>query len=123
MARGELTPNDIKTRQDISNNINNLLKQQNKKQIDIHRATGIPKSTLTGYVKGTTTPAPGNIQKIANFFNVKKSDIDPRFSSFLKQQSSSSEINELYQQLEPLRKEKVSNFIKKQLEEQQKKLK
>lgn len=81
MARGELTPRELETRQLISNNINQLLSERHKKQIDISNATNIPKSTLTGYVKGTSTPTPGNIQKIADFFNIPKSSIDPRFAN------------------------------------------
>ena len=79
MARGELTPQEIENRKKISANINKLIKEKNVSQVDIHNHTKIPKSTLTGYVKGTSTPNPGNVQKLADFFNAKKSDIDPRF--------------------------------------------
>lgn len=79
MARGELTPQDIEIRSIISKNINELMKRNKVKQVDIHLHTQIPKSTLTGYVKGTSTPNAGNIQKLANFFDVPKSAIDPRF--------------------------------------------
>ncbi|MGG5339986.1 hypothetical protein IGJ48_002694 [Enterococcus pernyi] len=119
-GRGELTPNDIEIRKTISNNINNLLMKQNKKQTDIHNATGIPKSTLTGYIKGTSTPNQGNIQKLSDFFGVKKSDIDPRFSSDFKQYNEKKlEINNIYSQLSPSRQQKVYNFAKQELKEQQ----
>ncbi|WP_247948391.1 LexA family transcriptional regulator [Streptococcus constellatus] len=80
-GRGKLTPQDYEYMKIVSNNINYLLETHNKKQIDIVRFTGIPASTLTGYVKGTSLPIPGNVQKIADFFGVKKSQIDPRFKS------------------------------------------
>ncbi|EOS8020890.1 helix-turn-helix transcriptional regulator [Enterococcus faecium] len=118
-GRGELTPKDIEIRKIISNNINKLLEQYNKKQTDIHNATGIPKSTLTGYIKGTSTPNQGNIQKISDFFGVKKSDIDPRFSSDVKKQNEKNlDINSIYSQLTPPRQQKVYNFAKNELEEQ-----
>lgn len=118
-GRGELTPKDIEIRKIISTNINKLLEQYNKKQTDIHNATGIPKSTLTGYIKGTSTPNQGNIQKISDFFGVKKSDIDPRFSSDLKKQNERKlDINSIYAQLSPPRQQKVYNFATKELEEQ-----
>lgn len=79
MARGELTPQEIETRKKISKNINKLIEERNVTQVDIHNHTKIPRSTLTGYVKGTSTPNAGNIQKLADFFNVPKSVIDPRF--------------------------------------------
>ena len=50
-GRGKLTPQDIEYMKTISVNINRLLNEQNKKQIDIARETKIPPSTLTGYVK------------------------------------------------------------------------
>lgn len=81
MARGELTPYELKIRDDISRNINALISTRNVTQVDIHNHTGIPRSTLTGYVKGTSTPNAGNIQKLADFFNVPKSAIDPRYES------------------------------------------
>ncbi|MFV0560049.1 MAG: LexA family protein [Enterococcus sp.] len=80
MARGEFTPQEIENRRIISENINKLIKKHGVTQVDIHNHTNIPKSTLTGYVKGTSTPNPGNIQKIADYFNVTKSQIDPRYS-------------------------------------------
>ncbi|WP_105152134.1 LexA family transcriptional regulator [Streptococcus suis] len=86
-GRGKLTPQEIELMSVISANINRYLTEQNKKQIDLSRGTGIPPSTLTGYVKGTSLPIPGNVQKIADYFGLKKSDIDPRFKSTI--QSSS----------------------------------
>lgn len=81
MARGELTPYELKVREIISRNINELISNRDVTQVDVHNHTGIPRSTLTGYVKGTSTPNAGNIQKLADFFNVPKSAIDPRYES------------------------------------------
>ncbi|RRG07286.1 MAG: LexA family transcriptional regulator [Lactobacillus sp.] len=115
MARSELTPQDTLNKKIVSANLNNLLNSQNKKQIDIHRATKIPKSTLTGYFKGTSLPTLGNVQKLADFFNVLKSDIDPRFSSTVNVQNDSSELMRLYDQLDSNGKKETINFIKKRL--------
>ena len=81
MARKELTPKDIEYKKLISSRLQSLLSRNNTKQVDIHKTTGIPASTLTGYFKGTTLPSPGNVQKLADFFGVVKSDIDPRFET------------------------------------------
>lgn len=78
-GRGSSTPQDLEYIKIISSNINRLLEYHNLKQIDLSKETGIPTSTITGYVKGTSLPIPGNIQKIADYFRVNKSDIDPRF--------------------------------------------
>lgn len=81
MARGELTPQELENRRIIAENINKLIKEKGVTQVDIHNHTKIPRSTLTGYVKGTSTPNAGNVQKLANYFGVLKSTIDPRYDS------------------------------------------
>lgn len=80
-GRGKLTPQDIEYMKIFSSNLNNLLEKNNIKQVELSQATQIPKSTLTGYVKGTSLPIPGNVQKIADFFNIKKSELDMRFDT------------------------------------------
>ena len=79
MARTELTPQDKEYKKIISSRLNDLLSKSGRKQIDITRSVGIPASTLTGYFKGTRLPSPKNVEKLAEYFNVEKSDIDPRF--------------------------------------------
>ena len=126
-GRGKLTPQDIEYMKTISVNINRLLNEQNKKQIDIARETKIPPSTLTGYVKGTSLPIPGNVQKIADFFGVLKSDIDPRFKSNKQINTSEndidnsliSQINTKVTKLHKTRQRKVLTFADKQLKEQE----
>lgn len=81
MARTELTPQDKEYKKIISSRLNDLLSRSGRKQIDITRSVGIPASTLTGYFKGTRLPSPKNVEKLAEYFNVEKSDIDPRFGS------------------------------------------
>lgn len=81
MARGELTPQELQTRKDISQRLNSLLSSQGKTKSAVHEGTKIPKSTLTGYFAGTSTPTAGNIQKLADYFGVPKSSIDPRFET------------------------------------------
>lgn len=73
------SPQDIKNRLYFSARLNRLMKEQGKRQIDLHNNLGIPKSTLTGYVKGRSMPNTENLQKIADYFKVEVSDIDPRF--------------------------------------------
>ena len=79
MARTELTPQDKEYKKIISSRLNDLLSKSGRKQIDITRSVGIPASTLTGYFKGTRLPSPKNVEKLAEYFNLEKSDIDPRF--------------------------------------------
>ena len=81
MARAELTPLEIKYKKTISSKLNELLNLKNAKKADINKATKIPSSTLTDYFKGRSLPSPENVEKLAKFFNVDKSEIDPRFST------------------------------------------
>lgn len=80
MGRSKLTPREESLKPIISSNIKKYLEEQNKKPADLQRGTGIAQSTISDYTSGKTLANPGNVEKIANFFGVLKSDIDPRFS-------------------------------------------
>lgn len=120
MPRTELTPQDKEYKKVISATLNELLKLSGKKQIDITRQTGIPASTLTGYFKGTRLPSPVNVQKLADFFNVLKSDVDPRFRKISESDDDGLKIRLLtkYEKLNPDRKKKVVEYTDNQLKDQ-----
>ena len=129
-GRGKITPQDKKDMTVFSANRNSILSDRNCKQAELSRATGIPPSTLTGYVKGTSLPIPGNVQKIADFFGVPKSTLDPRFvtanpviysvvgESWNNPISPASSIQTIYDELKPPRQNKVLTYAEKQLAEQ-----
>ena len=129
-GRGKLTPQDKEDMKVFSANLNSILSDRNCKQAELSRATGIPPSTLTGYVKGTSLPIPGNVQKIADFFGIPKSTLDPRFVtanpvvySMVGEAcnisiSPTSSIQTIYDQLHQLRREKVLTYAESQLKEQ-----
>ena len=121
-GRGKSTPQDKEDMKVFSANLNSILSDRNCKQAELSRATGIPPSTLTGYVKGTSLPIPGNVQKIADFFGVPKSVLDPRFvtnNSMVDDPSSNtSSIQTIYDQLEDDRQKKVVTYAERQLKEQ-----
>ena len=62
-------------------------------------------------------PKIGNIQKIADYFGLQKSDIDPRFAS-KKDSSTLDKINHIAKQLEMKRQIKVLDFCYQQSKEQ-----
>lgn len=120
-GRGKLTPQDKEDMKVFSANLNAILSDRNCKQVELSRATGIPASTLTGYVKGTSLPIPGNVQKIADYFGVLKSTLDPRFASedsSIEITPATSQIQSIYDQLEPPRQGKVLTYAERQLKEQ-----
>ena len=126
-GRGKLTPQDKEDMKVFSTNLNSILTDRNCKQAELSRATGIPPSTLTGYVKGTSLPIPGNVQKIADYFGVPKSVLDPRFvtnNSMVDDSSpTTSQIQSIYDQLEPNGQRKVITYAEKLRDEQEKRRK
>ena len=125
-GRGKLTPQDKEDMKVFSANLNAILSDRNCKQVELSRATGIPASTLTGYVKGTSLPIPGNVQKIADYFGVLKSTLDPRFASedsSIEITPTTSPIQSIYDQLEPPRQRKVITYAEKLRDEQEKRRK
>jgi phage repressor protein C with HTH and peptisase S24 domain len=114
------SPQDDKNKLYFSIKLNELLNLNNKKQIDLHRDLQIPKSTITGYVKGTSLPTMGNLQKIADYFNVLKSDIDLRFKTANNNTEDGLKLSLLakYEKLNLDRKKKVVDYAGVQLKEQ-----
>lgn len=92
MGRSNLTPSEIKAKKIISSNLNDLLLKSGKKKIDIQKETHIPRSTISDYFGGKTLPSEENIEKLSKFFNVDKSEIDPRFATST-HHSSKNELN------------------------------
>ena len=85
-----------------------ITERTRKKQIELSRITGIPASTLTGYVKGTSLPVPENLEKIAAFFQVAVAEIDPRLrNDFV---VIDSEIERLYKQLDEGNQENLLSY-------------
>lgn len=79
MSRNELTPAELQARKDISKNIKQLINNRGKTQSQVADDLDLPLATLNGYVTGKSLPNAGNLQKIADYFNVPKSFIDPRY--------------------------------------------
>lgn len=78
MPRNKLSPLEVKIREQISNNLKRLSHGTTQKEISFK--TGIPESTISGYFAKRSTPNAGAVQKLSDFFNVSKSEIDPRYS-------------------------------------------
>ena len=69
----------------IAENITHFRKQRGITQKELAKEVGITASTMTDYMKLRSAPSFGVIQKLADYFGVKKSDIDTTF----KEESSS----------------------------------
>ncbi|WP_050111716.1 helix-turn-helix domain-containing protein [Streptococcus pneumoniae] len=63
----------------IAENITHFRKQRGITQKELAKKVGITASTMTDYMKLRSAPSFGVIQKLADYFGVKKSDIDTTF--------------------------------------------
>lgn len=95
------SPQDIENREYFSSQLNKIMESKGIRQIDISNALDIPKSTLTGYVKGRTLPNEENSRNIADFLGVPIFAIDKRFKPI-------DEVNSLIESGE----ERLSDSIK-----------
>ena len=68
-----------KRMQIIAENITYFRKQRGITQKELAKEVGITASTMTDYIKLRSAPSFGVIQKLADYFGVKKSDIDTTF--------------------------------------------
>lgn len=95
MGRRKLSAEDIELRNQIAQNLKFITRGLTQQQIS--DKTGIPKTTISGYLNATSTIKPGNVEKIASTFKVKKSAIDPRYADSINIENviPSSEITEI----------------------------
>ncbi|ENI1325017.1 helix-turn-helix transcriptional regulator [Listeria monocytogenes] len=102
----------------IASNIKALIKRDKITQKQLAESINISPSTLSDYMNLRSNPSHGVIQKIADYFNVLKSDID---STYKETQSSTtlSQITETSAKLEEPRQQSVLTFAEEKLHEQQ----
>ena len=120
-GRGKATPQEKEAMEFVSTKIRQLLDENNLKQSHLADKLDIPRSSFNEYVRGNALPRPGNVQKIADYFGLLKSDIDPRFKTEKQEDvddSLISQINTKVARLHKARQKKVLTYTDKQLEEQ-----
>lgn len=102
----------------IASNIKSLIKRDNITQKKLAESINISPSTLSDYMNLRSNPSHGVIQKIADYFNVLKSDIDTTY----KNNTDGSLIESIYNQLEPelqqLLIKEAQSHLQQQLEKQ-----
>lgn len=121
-GRGKATPQEKEAMEFVSTKIRQLLDENNLKQSHLADKLDIPRSSFNEYVRGNALPRPGNVQKIADYFGLLKSDIDPRFKTEKQEDiddSLISQINTKVTKLHKTRQKKVLTYTDKQLKEQE----
>ena len=66
---------DLGNKEIFSRNLRKYMKLNNKDRNDVSRDLGIPYSTLTDWYNGNIYPRIDKIQLLANYFEIKKSDL------------------------------------------------
>jgi transcriptional regulator with XRE-family HTH domain len=62
----------------LSENLEQLMKQNNITQIELSEAIGVSQSTISNWIKEVKYPRIGKIEELATYFNVPKSKITER---------------------------------------------
>ncbi len=89
MPRNKLSVFERAARESISANLKNCM--HGMTQAELSKKTGIPITTLSGYIRKKSTPNAETLEKLASALNVKISDIDPRYEI-----SNSIDISGMY---------------------------
>ena len=95
----------------IAKNIRKFLNDSNMSQKKLSELINIKPSSFSDYLKLRSNPAHGVIQRIADVFEVGKSDIDTTYKD-------DNDITSIYNKLTPPRQKNVLNYANEQLEEQ-----
>lgn len=75
----EVTQEEMNQRKIIAENIRKYLRQSTYNQTTLAERAGISKSTMSDYLNLRAKPSHGVLQKIADAFEVGKSDIDTTY--------------------------------------------
>ena len=101
----------------IAENIRSFIRSKNITQKELADAIKISPSTLSDYLNLRSNPSHGVIQKIADYFEVGKSDIDTTFKD-ASEYSLTSKVANIMNSLTPPRQHNVLNYAENQLDEQ-----
>lgn len=112
MPRNKLSSFERSARHQIAENLKKYMKGMT--QADLSYKTGIPATTLSGYLKEKSTPNAGNLEKMARVLNVEKSDIDPRYHFPLVTEQFAKEKSE--DSVQDVAEKKVLNMFRKSTE-------
>lgn len=104
--------NTKNTKEIFKKNLNNLLNEYNKTQIELANYLGVSNTTINNYVKGYNTPRMDKIDKIAEFFDVDRSTLISanNNSKELELTQEEQKILEPYNKLSTAGKEKAVSY-------------
>ena len=113
---------ELERRQIVAENIKNLIKAKGITQKELAKSIGMSQNIITEYVKLRSFPPGGVLQKIADYFGVKKSDIDTTWKAEVNSDNTPIIVHtiETMKSLHTHRQEKVLDFAQAELTDQNK---
>ena len=100
----------------IGENIKRYRLQNGWTQQELGAKIGISKNAIGNYEKGFRSPKKDTMFDLANAFNISIDDLFPPIQN--SSSSNTSQIQSIYDELTPLRQNKVLNYADRQLKEQ-----
>lgn len=112
---------ELERRKIVAENIRKLIKEKGITQKQLAKEIGMSQNIITEYVKLRSFPPGGVLQKIADYFGVKKSDIDTTWKKDVNSDNTPiiEKTIDTMKQLEEPRQKIVLNTANVQLKEQE----
>lgn len=66
---------DDERKQIFSRNLVNILNERNKSQIEVAKAIGVSQQTFNTWCRGIALPRMGKVQLLADYFNIKMTEL------------------------------------------------
>lgn len=105
------TKSEAELTNNFSNNLNRLISDSGKQQVDVARDLKILPTTLNNWCTGKALPRMGSIQLLADYFHVKKTDLIEEYKPEPQAQpqltKEESELLSLLRAVPPEEQEKV----------------
>ncbi|WFB96949.1 helix-turn-helix domain-containing protein [Lactococcus lactis] len=113
---------ELERRKIVAENIRKLIKEKGITQKQLAKEIGMSQNIITEYVKLRSFPPGGVLQKIADYFGVKKSDIDTTWKKDVNSDNTPiiEKTIDAMRQLEEPRQKIVLDTASSQLKEQKK---
>ena len=111
---------ELERRKIVAENIRKLIKEKGITQKQLAKEIGMSQNIITEYVKLRSFPPGGVLQKIADYFGVKKSDIDTTWKKYVNSDNTPiiEKTIDTMKQLEEPRQKIVLDTATNQLDEQ-----
>lgn len=110
--------NETEQRKITSSNLKRLLEEKGVSAAEVGRQIGVSESTARSWFNGNRYPRLKQLQALANYFNVSRSDIEGTGTRVLEEESDFSEITSIYSELNQTNRRDVVDYAQTKLDSQ-----